>query len=84
MTILTRKSYLLIAFLFLIAAIILFMVSELIPRLNHDIVLLLAALSGIAVLAFIFYLLLAAMQISPTYRCRACGYQFWKEDSHYR
>jgi len=75
--VITRKSYLLTAFLFLIAAVIFFLVSEFMPGLNHYIALSFVILSIIAVLTFVIYLIFSAMQISPTYRCKACGYQFW-------
>ena len=77
LNIMTRKSYLLIAFLFLIASVILFLISQFMPGLNHYGVLFLAVLSGIVLIGFIFYLILAAMQLSPTYQCRSCGYRFW-------
>jgi len=75
--VITRKSYLLIAFLYLITGLIVFLISQFTPRLNSYVVLLLAALTGIAIVAFIVNLIFAAMQLSPTYRCKFCGYQFW-------
>lgn len=76
--IVTRKSYLLIAFLYLIAAAVLFVLSQFTPGLNHYAGLLLASVAVIAVLAFVLYLIFAAMQLSPTYRCKTCAYQFWE------
>ena len=73
----TRKSYLLIAFVYLIGAATLFVLSQFIPGLNYYIMLVLASLAVVAFIAFILYLVFAAMQLSPTYRCKACGYQFW-------
>lgn len=73
----TRKAYLLIAFLYLIVAAGLFVASQFTPGLNHYVMLLLTSAAVIAVIAFILYLIFAAMQLSPTYRCKICGYQFW-------
>jgi hypothetical protein len=77
----TRKRYLVIAAFYFFAAAIILMVRLSLPAASHLVLSLLTILIVIAVIACLRCVLYAAMQVTPSYKCRACGYYFWRANT---
>jgi len=79
--IITRKRYLIIAGLYVTAAVTILIIrlsSHLLSRLAQSLLTVLVIVAAIACLRCILY---AAMQITPSYKCRGCGYYFWRKNA---